>query len=636
MSGIAGVFHRCGKAVERSLLQRMLAAMGHRGPDGAAALVQGSVGLGYLHLQTGPDEGRQPLTWRDLCLVADARIDNRKEVCAALGISAGQEAVSDAGLILHAYEHWGEKCAQRLLGDFVFGVWDGHRQELFLARDHFGAKPLYYYCDGEIIAFASEIKALLILPEVPREADDVMIGDHLSGMFYDPEITYWRGIKRLPGAHTLSIGRDGPGRIHRYWALDPQRELRLGSDREYIDGLRALFVQAVSRRSSGTATMGAAISGGLDSTAVACTAAQVRRERGQGPLHSFSLVYDHLPDVDERRWIEPTLAQGHFIPHYVTGDEIDPLALLPDMMYAEDGIVYAPNLFLTWEVYAEARRSGVRVMLEGFDGDSTLSHGVHYPRELLLRGRAVRAWREVHALARRHGRSTPEQAGRLGLLTTGLGLGTRIRAVRHRLRGGPPDSSPPLWDQFGLLNPAFAERIALPERYERLAGDQQRQVRTEREGHYRQIAWPLQTFLLETLDRAAAMNGIEVRNPFFDVQLVEFCLAMPGNLKLRDGWTRWAMREAMAGILPPEVQWRPGKSNLSPVLPLTLNRYGRAAVEELARRPDAIAPFVNAESLQALAANATPRSVMSIWLPLALDHGLRFMQRMGQGAAAPP
>jgi asparagine synthase (glutamine-hydrolysing) len=173
VSGVVGVYFLDGKPLDRGLLERMTDSISHRGPDGADIWNNGPVGLGHRMLWTTPESLHEQLPLEDktakIVLTADARIDNRDELIEALDLT-GQPGweISDGELILRAYEKWGEQCPENLLGDFVFAIWDERKQRLFLARDHFGVKPLYYYRSDRVFVFASEIKALLCVPEVPR------------------------------------------------------------------------------------------------------------------------------------------------------------------------------------------------------------------------------------------------------------------------------------------------------------------------------------------------------------------------------------------------------------------------------------------------------------------------------------
>jgi asparagine synthase (glutamine-hydrolysing) len=308
-----------------------------------------------------------------------------------------------------------------------------------------------------------------------------------------------------------------------------------------------------------------------------------------------------------------------FEPHFLAGDDLDPVGeCLRQLIFYEDGAFYAPNLFLHWAMYEQAAASGVKVFLDGIDGDSTLSHGIHYPHELLSGGHPLRAWAEVRALAARQGQSPLAVARMMGLQT-----GLRRRARRLLARGVIRNRA--YRGQFGILSGEFAQRMNAQR-----SGRSERPplgfFSTEREAHHRQVSWPLHTVFLETADRAAAPHGIEPRYPFYDVELTEFCLAMPGHQKLRAGWTRWVMRRAMEGLLPSAVQWRPGKSDLHSVLQRGLSRCGASQVEQLLSQPERIAGYVDLDVVRRKWRSfddAPSQDVMAIWLPLVLDEALR-------------
>src|SRR3989442_1004237 len=226
-------------------------------------------------------------------LHADARIDNRAELCSVL---SAPSTVTDAELILQAYARWGERCPEHLLGDFAFALWDARRGFLFCARDHFGVKPFYYHHrPGRLFAFASEIKGLLVLSDVPRRLNETRVADYLVPLLEDKEITFYEGIVRLPPAHHMTVSRDGV-RIEQYWALDPDREIRMKSDGEYAAAFREIFTEAVRCRLARPIPVGSMLSGGLDSSSIVFVAPKLLAEDGSRELHTFSAIFPHLPE----------------------------------------------------------------------------------------------------------------------------------------------------------------------------------------------------------------------------------------------------------------------------------------------------------------------------------------------------
>lgn len=624
MSGIVGIYRLDGRPADRTDAERMEKTLAHRGPDGSGVWTEGPVALGHRMLWTTPESLHEklPLTNKtgNLVLTADARIDNRDELIATLGLNGRpQNEIADSELILAAYEEWYEHCPEKLLGDFAFAIWDGRRQELFCARDHFGVKPFYYYHhSGRTFIFASEIKALLCLPEVPRRLNETRVADYLVPMLEDKEITFYQNILRLPPAHTMTISREGLS-MHPYWALDPSRELRLGSDEEYAEAFRKIFTDAVRCRLRSAFPIGSMLSGGLDSSSIVCVARKLLAGNGNHRLHTFSATFDDLPQCDERPFITAVLAQGKLAPHYVRVDRLNPLADINRVIWQQDEPFYGPNLFIHRALFNAAQEQEIRVLLDGFDGDTTVSHGIAYLTQL------ARAWRwsalatEVAGLSRNLNISPWRILWQRVIKPLAP---EPVRKVRRLLCKGNQVS----WD--AMINANFARRIGLADRVLALQGNHSKPLRTSREDHYHRLMWGLIPYALEVADRAAVSFSIEPRFPFFDRRVVEFCLALPPEQKLSQGWTRVVMRRAMADILPTKVQWRGGKSDISPVHTnglLTIERRLEEAV--ILSDPKIIQEYVDIAAVDAAyrrgVSRSTQEDVLTVWKAVTLILWLR-------------
>jgi len=620
VSGIAGLVHLDGAPAELAELGRMILLLAHRGPDGAAARVSGSAGLAHCQLRTAPESSseRLPLASPDgsLVLTADARLDNRTELAAALGC---QPAAPDAELLLAAYRRWGPQAAEHLLGDFAFAIWDQRHQRLFCARDHLGIKPFYYHHEpGRLFCFASEIKALLALPQVPAQLNEIRVADYLLPMLEDPAITFYHAIQRLPPAHHMTVTHQGI-RLQRYWALDPEHEIRLRSDREYAEAFSSLFVEAVSCRLPSACSVGTLLSGGLDSSSITCVARRVMSARniGRGTLHTFSIVFPSVPEADEQSYIEAVTAGGELAPHYLRGDQLSPLGEVAAMLSAEDEPFYAPNLYLHWALYRAARQAGVRVLLDGIDGDTTVSHSLLYLAELARSARLGALIGETRALARHLGRPAWRLMWAWGLKPLAP---QAFRFAWHAVCGRAGRIS----DLNPVLREEFVNRPEVADHLHAWLDHRRRPPKDAREDHWRRLGSGLVPFVLEVADRAAACWGIEPRYPFFDRRLVEFCLALPAGQKLRRGWTRFILRTAMEGILPPAIQWRGGKSDLTPAFLGALLTKDRRLLEDLpCHAARTLHPYVNPDVLkrtcEAALASGSEKAVFRIWPALTLS-----------------
>ena len=575
VSAIAGLWRLDGRPAAAADIASISARLAHRGPDGAGTWAGGSIALAHRLLHSTPESltERHPIVSRDraLVLVADARIDNRDELREALELAPAEvQTWTDAEWIMGAYRRWQDSAPEHLLGDFAFALWDARRQVLFCARDHFGVKPFYYHhVPGRLFAFASEIKGLLALAEVPRRLNETRVADYLASLLEDKESTFYEGILRLAPAHQMIVSRDGVRR-ESYWALDPEREIRLASDAEYAEAFREVFTEAVRSRLRSAFPVGSMLSGGLDSSSIVCVARQLLAEEGRGPLHAFSAVFDNVPESDERPYMEAVLAQGGLNHDAVRGDLLDPIEEQQRILEQQDEPYYAPNLFLHWGLYRKAQERGVRVLLDGLDGDSTVSHAIGYLGELARTGRWWRLAQEIRGLSRNFGRSPWVILKGHAIRPLAPDMLLRAwRAVRPRKVGGGSDGA--------LLDPDFGRRMGVEQRLREERAAQRAAALSAREFHYQHLTQGIIPLVLEVADRAAAAASIEPRYPFFDRRLAELCLAMPADQKLRDGWTRRVMRNAMDGILPPAIRWRGGKANLSPNFIQVARRNSRRA-----------------------------------------------------------
>jgi asparagine synthase (glutamine-hydrolysing) len=314
-------------------------------------------------------------------------------------------------------------------------------------------------------------------------------------------------------------------------------------------------------------------------------------------LHTFSAIFPGLPDVDlrkidERPFMEAVLAMGGCVPHYVHADRLSPLTDLDRVLWHQDEASLAPNLYMHWALYRAANQQHVRVLLDGVDGDTTVSHGLEFLSELARAGKLRTLRREVVALARRYHFSPWRIFSEFGLRPLVPGS---MRQVWRAVRGRGKASS----GVNPIIRPAFARRIGLAERAHAVRSNGRTAARTAREGHWRGLTSGLFPYALEVADKAAAAFSLEPRYPFFDWRLMEFCLALPAEQKLHRGWTRVVMRRAMAGILPDEVRWRVGKANLSPNFKRRLLDCDRRLLDDvIIDDPQVIEDYVDVSALR--------------------------------------
>jgi asparagine synthase (glutamine-hydrolysing) len=618
----------------------MLQTLAHRGRDGMHTWQEGGTGFGHAMLYTTPESLHETLPLSNaagtITLTADARIDNREELLRALRLRSTPELLSDSALILAAYERWGEDCVDRLLGDFAFAVWDAREQKLFCARDPLGMKPFYYTRqDGRLFAFASEIKAIQCLPDVSRQLNESRLANYLAARYEDAEETFFQGVLRLPAGHVLVVK---PGSVTRrtYYTVSPAENVSFKTDAEYSERFAELFTEAVRCRLRSAFPVAGQLSGGLDSSYVACVARDLFHRENRGSFKTLSLVFNESARSDEREYINAVLAQGGFEPTFIDGDRKGFLTDLDRVNgFSDDGPV-SGNYHLVWQLLEAAGSQDVRILLDGVDGDSVVDHGYLYLSELFENGQWSDFAREVKLLTHslkeeRHiqpgmtSHTSPKKTLNAYALphllrwaTTGA-YGKFFQGAHHLSRdfGIPfPRLVRPYWKRLitpawvlqphdarreagkaripAYINPDFADRINLVDRIAeaRQRGSSEKGVR-ERQLNFLQTGKTQLVF--EFYDHAAAAVGVESRHPFMDKRLIEYCLALPSSQSFQQGWPRWILRQAMAGTVPDSVRWRAGKGNMQHTLMRGVMERDSKTAESLRQDLTQASDFINVQ-----------------------------------------
>jgi asparagine synthase (glutamine-hydrolysing) len=551
VAGLAAIVGWDGRPIEEEGVEWMLDRLPHRATEGRALLSSPGAVLGYArHATTGCERvAAQPLHDSNygLSIVADVRLDNREELCHLLTASRPLD-VSDPELLLRGYERWGEALVERLIGEFAFVIWDSRRRELYAARDPFGIRPLYYHCHaGAWLALASEVEPILALPDMSRAIDDAAVLDYLRQTHRSHRRTFFRAITRLAPGHYL-CARAGTVQEARFWR-PPARELHRARPAEYEEEFRRLLRRAVAARIDSDRPVVAQLSGGLDSSSLACLADEITRSDGGPPVRLASAAYPGL-SCDETPFIDVVARTVSCPSERYDGTAWEP-ADEERFHIAHPWREAPPGISGGWRRIA--MRDGARVVLSGVGGDELLfDDGVF--RDLAARGHGRVLLRET-ALAKQFCFHRSAQVDWLKDAIRGAWpLPPRVRQFYRRLRPRHP-VPPPAW-----VGPRLREIWAAP-------------VPVELEpaacfSHTQAFVWqaltsPLLCRDVDMLAYLAARRGLRLQFPFLDTRLVHFVLAIPGQHRLPGGWTKGLLRRSLADCLPPEIRERRWKSEFS-------------------------------------------------------------------------
>jgi asparagine synthase (glutamine-hydrolysing) len=553
--GIAGLYSPAG-APNPELVDAMRAALVHRGPDEGSTDVFGHCVLGHQRLKViDLDTGYQPVSNEagDIFAVFNGEAYNFMSLRDQLG-GHQVRGTGDTPILPHLYEESGPHFVERLHGMFALALWDAGRKRLVLARDRLGKKPLLWtrLPDG-MLAFASELKALLRLPQVSREIDLDAVDAYLALQYVPGDGTALRGIHKLAPGHVL-VAEGGTERIDRYWQAEPAEPS--AHEGEWLERVRATVGEAVRKRLVADVPLGALLSGGIDSSIVVALMAQASSQ----PVRTFTVGF---PDAryDERTYAR-AVASRYGTVHEEVQIEEDIASALPRLAATFDEPLGDEAAFPTFLIAEQARRQ-VTVALAGDGGDEAFAGYERYIAHRLaeripgpLAQAAATALRLLPA-ARREPRSSLFRTARfLDVAST-----PADRRYARLMEVFPVDLRRELWSDARLAQEARLE----PSR-PGVAGLQRLDIETY-----------LPSDLLLKADLASMAHSLELRSPFLDHEVVALGLALPDSLKTRGREGKVALRRAFAADLPTEVARR-GKSGFG----VPLGRWFRSDLRDLA------------------------------------------------------
>jgi asparagine synthase (glutamine-hydrolysing) len=548
--GIAGLYLTDREAaVDSRLLKRMSERLTHRGPDDEGFVVEHHVGLAVRRLRIiDLVTGDQPIANEDrtVWIVFNGEVYNYRELRAALEARGHVfRTRGDTEPVVHAYEEWGERCVEQLRGMFAFAIWDARRDRLFLARDRLGIKPLYYWFDGRQLVFGSELKALLEVPEVPREIDPEALDDYLTFEYVGGGRTIRKGVRKLLPGHTL-VCEGGAVRTRRYWDLDGAVDQGRTED-EHARAVAETLAESVRGHLLSDVPVGALLSGGIDSSAVVA----LMSRHAEGRVKSFSLgfresSYDELPHA--RR-----VAERFGTDHVEDVVAPDAVGLATRLVQHLDEPFADVSIFPTYLV-SKLARERVTVALSGDGGDELFAGYDWYL--------ADRGWRLYGGLPRVV-RAAIERGVRATVRPTAAKRGA-ANVVRRFLDGGayPEGLEHARWLAFltarerqALYTDGFRAALGAYDPLQQVVEQLERAPYRDRLA--RQLYVDLKTYLpddiLVKVDRMSMAVSLEARPPLLDHVFVERVAAIPSRLKLRGVTRKHIFKKAMAPILPAGV-----------------------------------------------------------------------------------
>ncbi|MBA3710924.1 MAG: asparagine synthase (glutamine-hydrolyzing) [Pyrinomonadaceae bacterium] len=550
MCGIVGIVRPGDTAVDEGVLARMCEALRHRGPDEDGRYVNGRVGMAMRRLAIiDLAGGQQPIhnADRTAWIVFNGEIYNYRELRARLEkLGHRFYTDSDTEAIIHAYDQYGTDCPKHLRGMFAFAIWDERKEQLFLARDRVGKKPLLYALTGGQIIFGSEFSALLEHPDISREIQPEAIHYYLTFMCVPAPLTAYRAIRKLEPGHTLTFDRHGEVRIERYWHPDFTKKEQF-DEHEAGERALALLRDAVRVRLISEVPLGAFLSGGVDSSAVVALMSQ----ESAAPVKTFSIGFEEQ-DFSElhhaRRVAEHIGAEHH---EFIVRPNA--LEVLPTLV-EHYGEPYADSSAIPTYYVARETRRHVTVALNGDGGDECFAG---YERYAAMR--LAETYRKLPGIVRR-----PLIESAIELLPSSELRRSRARDIKRFVSAASLPTVERYMRWVSVFDARAKDDLYTDEFRRRMSGHQAADFLAPWFAHANgaggivdasmlaDTMTYLPNDLLVKVDIASMAVSLEARSPFLDHHVIEFAAALPENLKLRGRTTKYLLKQVLKKLLPAE------------------------------------------------------------------------------------
>lgn len=564
MCGIAGILAKNTELVTQQRLKSMTDVISHRGPDGEGQWISssGQIGLGHRRLSIIDlsHEADQPMHYLGrYSIVFNGEIYNYIELKETL-LKQGYtfKTASDTEVLMALYDRDRENCLQLLDGMFAFVLYDAKENTIFCARDRFGEKPFFYsYEKGKHFYYGSEMKCLWA-GGIPKEVNNRMMFNYLAYGFLDNPTdageTFYNHCSRLPHSHYLKLDLNTfEISLHKYFDINWRNTDKNISIDQAKEKFNELFYTSVQRRLRSDVPVGSSLSGGLDSSLVVCVIDELKKGTAQ-KQNTFSAVFPGFKK-DERKYMDYIIAKTNVEPHFITPNDESMIAEIDKLAWHQEEPFGSASIYVQYCVMKLAKENNVTVLLDGQGADEILAgyhpYYTHYFNELRQTNKQryeleMRAYNEMH-----EGSDINDSV---------------LKGWKNIIKTMFPNSATTLrkmYQQYKQFkNPLFSKEFY--DAYQKDSFQRIYDFETLNQSLYNSTMVNGLQELLRYADRNSMAHSREVRLPFLNHELVEFLFTLPSEFKIKEGWTKWIMREATQTILPKEIGWRKDKIGYEP------------------------------------------------------------------------
>ncbi len=617
MCGIVGIINKTGHRVEYDLLEKMASTIHYRGPDEDGVMIDGNIGFFHKRLSIiDISTGQQPMNFDDFTIVFNGEIYNYIELREDLK-KKGHNFItsSDTEVILHLYAEYGNNFVNLLNGMFAFIIYDKRQKQLFIARDHFGIKPLYWYQDDQVIVFGSEIKALLAHPDIKAIPDTDNLYEYLTFQFVMGESTMFKNILKVLPGHYMSLDLNTwEFKNIKYW--EPNFKIDQFHTEEYfIVELRRILEETISQQLRSDVPLGTYLSGGIDSSFVTIMASKLLNK----PIKSFSGAFKEGAEFNELEYARIAAKKANAELYEIFPSEQEFIDLLPKLIYHLDEPVAGPGLFPQY-IVSKFASNHVKVILGGQGGDEIFGGYTRYMvayLEQALKGSIFQSNEEGEHIVSLESilPNLPTLKQYIPMMKNFLKEGTFENMDQRYYRLINRMGSTKEFFQCDFINKCNTDVIF--NKFSGYFNDPETKSYFNKMTHFDMLG--SLPGLLQVEDRVSMSVSIESRVPLLDRRIVDLISAMPAGMKFKGGEMKYLLKKTIKNIMPAEIMNRKDKMGFPVPLHLwSKNKAKSFIMDTLLSKKAKERNMINTQHVEKLIASEQPFS-RGLWGLLSLE-----------------